>query len=224
MLWTALLLGLAGSLHCAGMCGPLALALPATGGGKVGFLAGRLAYNAGRLVTYAALGLVAGLVGGAFALAGLQRWISLAAGGLILCGLLFASRVGAATPAVHAVAWVKSRLAGLLRRRSLRTLGLLGMLNGILPCGLVYAACAGATTTSGPLAGAGYMALFGLGTVPMMLAVALAGWALPMAWRLRLQGFVPAVTALVAVLLIVRGLALGIPWLSPAPMSGAACH
>ena len=63
MLWTAFLLGLAGSLHCAGMCGPLALALPATGTGTVGYVTGRLAYNLGRLATYSVLGVVFGLLG-----------------------------------------------------------------------------------------------------------------------------------------------------------------
>lgn len=75
-LWTAFLLGLVGSAHCAGMCGPLALALPATGNTRGTFLAGRLLYNAGRLVTYAALGAAFGLLGQTFALAGFQRWIS----------------------------------------------------------------------------------------------------------------------------------------------------
>ena len=81
---TAFLLGLVGSLHCAGMCGPLALALPATGNTTPGYVLGRLAYNAGRIITYCALGIVFGLAGWTFLLAGLQRWVSIALGVAVL--------------------------------------------------------------------------------------------------------------------------------------------
>jgi len=224
MLWTAFLLGLAGSLHCAGMCGPLALALPATGGSAVGYTAGRLAYNGGRLVTYSVLGLLFGLVGRSLTLVGVQRWLSLAAGLLLLIGLLASRRAVWGGPMIQTVGWLKSALAALLRRRSSAALGLLGMLNGLLPCGLVYAACVGAAATGGVLAGLQYMALFGLGTVPLMLGISLSGRAVPVAWRFKLQRLVPVSLAVVATLLILRGLALGIPYLSPdLTADGAAC-
>jgi sulfite exporter TauE/SafE len=139
-LWTAFLLGLVGSLHCAGMCGPLALALPATGGTRVSFILGRAAYNFGRIATYCALGALFGLAGRTLALAGLQRWLSLGAGVAILVGLTVTSRYALNPPLAHAVAWLKSGLATMLRRRSLGSLWLLGALNGLLPCGLVYVA------------------------------------------------------------------------------------
>src|ERR1700675_4874711 len=91
-LWTAFLLGLVGSLHCAGMCGPLVLALPGTGNTSRSYILGRLAYNVGRLGVYGLLGAIFGLLGGTFALAGLQRWISLVAGAAILIGLLVSYR------------------------------------------------------------------------------------------------------------------------------------
>ena len=224
MLWTAFLLGLAGSLHCAGMCGPLALALPATGTGTVGYVTGRLAYNLGRLATYSLLGVVFGLLGKSLALIGVQRWLSLGAGCVILAGLLLSTRTGLGTPMVKAVGWLKSGFGALLRRRTLGSLGLMGLLNGLLPCGLVYAACAGAAATGSLGWGAAYMALFGLGTVPLMLGIGLSGKALPIALRFKLQQLAPLSLAVVGALLVLRGLALGIPYLSPDLAAGTCAH
>ncbi len=224
MLWTAFLLGLAGSLHCAGMCGPLALALPATGTGTVGYVTGRLAYNLGRLATYSLLGVVFGLLGKSLALIGVQRWLSLGAGCVILAGLLLSTRTGLGTPMVKAVVWLKSGFGALLRRRTLSSLGLMGLLNGLLPCGLVYAACAGAAATGSLGSGAAYMALFGFGTVPLMLGIGLSGKALPIALSFKLQQLAPLSLAVVGALLVLRGLALGIPYLSPDLAAGTCAH
>lgn len=223
MLWTAFLLGLAGSLHCAGMCGPLALALPATGPGRAGFLAGRLAYNAGRVATYILLGAVFGLVGRSLALVGIQRWVSLTAGALMLAALLFSTRFGTVGPLVNGVGRLKGLLGPLLRRRSIPSVGLLGLLNGLLPCGLVYAAGAAAATVGTVPGGMAYMGLFGLGTVPLMLALGLGAGAFPVALRLRLQRLVPVTLGIVGSLLVLRGLALGIPYLSPDLAGGTGC-
>jgi len=227
-LWTAFLLGLVGSLHCAGMCGPLALAMPATGGTRASFILGRAAYNFGRIFTYCSLGALFGLAGRTLALAGLQRWLSLGAGVVILVGLAVTSRYAVNTPLARAVAWLKSALATMLKRRSLGSLWLLGALNGLLPCGLVYVACAAAVATGGGLRGAGYMLAFGLGTVPMMLGIGLTGRKLQPALRFRLQRFIPASVALLGLLLILRGMSLGIPYLSPDLSGGRAqcpaCH
>src|SRR5437868_5245017 len=89
----AFLLGFVGSLHCAVMCGPLLLAIPTPGKNKTSFLFGRLVYHSGRLATYAAIGLVSGLLGRAIELAGLQRWLSIIAGTIILIGLFASSRL-----------------------------------------------------------------------------------------------------------------------------------
>ncbi|MBI3880533.1 MAG: sulfite exporter TauE/SafE family protein [Verrucomicrobia bacterium] len=224
-LWTAFLLGLVGSAHCAGMCGPLALALPPTGRSRATFVAGRLAYNLGRVITYSALGVVFGLIGQSLALAGLQRWVSVAAGAAILLSLLASSRFALGVPAINAVDWLKSGLGKLLQRRSLASVFALGLLNGLLPCGLVYVAAAAATASGDFLLGLESMAAFGLGTVPMMLAFGLMGPKLQFTLRFRLQHLVPASVAVVGMLLVLRGLALGIPYLSP-PTGGACalCH
>jgi len=224
--WTAFILGLVGSLHCAGMCGPLALALPSTGSGLPGFVAGRAAYNLGRILTYCVLGLIFGLVGRTLVLAGIQRWLSIGLGIVLLAGLLGSGRLGLSQPVVGIVKRLKDRMRILLSRRSVRALTLLGLLNGLLPCGLVYVACAGAANTGDVLAATAYMAAFGVGTIPLMLAIGLSGKLIPWSLRLQLRKAIPVSVFLLACLLILRGLSLGIPYVSPDLSAGGAacCH
>ena len=222
--WTAFILGLVGSLHCAGMCGPLALALPPAGNTAPGYVVGRVAYNLGRIATYCLMGVVFGLAGRTFVLAGVQRWVSIGLGVALLLGLFASRRLALWRPVTFAVNQLKSRMAGLLRRRTFAGLALLGLLNGLLPCGLVYVACAGAAATGGILAGVLYMAAFGAGTTPMMLAISLSGKLVPTSLRLLLVRAIPACIFLLATLLILRGMSLGIPYVSPVLSgSGASC-
>jgi uncharacterized protein len=193
----------------------LALALPPAGGSATGQLAGRLAYNLGRILTYGLLGIVFGLLGKTFFLAGVQRWASIALGLALLAGLFGSRRLALWRPVTLIVDQLKSRMSALLRRRSFAALGALGLLNGLLPCGLVYFAGAGAIATGGVWAGAAYMTAFGAGTVPMMLAIGLSGKLVPLSLRLKLVKVIPVSVFLLAVLLILRGLSLGIPCLSP---------
>lgn len=221
LIFTAFVLGFLGSLHCAGMCGPLALALPQTGSSPAAYTLGRLAYNGGRILTYCALGLAFGLLGKTFAMAGVQQWASIALGVALLAGLLASRKLAVWGPVTRVLQGIKAPMGRLLKRRSTLALGGLGMLNGLLPCGLVYVACAGAAATNGIVAGIQYMAVFGLGTLPMMLAISMSGRLVPMNLRLRLRGLIPASVFMLAALLILRGMALGIPYVSPkAPVSG----
>jgi hypothetical protein len=227
-LWTAFILGFAGSAHCAGMCGPLALALPRLEPTPWRHVAGRIAYHLGRVFTYGALGLVFGLLGRSLALVGVQRWVSIALGAALLAGVLAARVDIFRLPLLGAGTWVKSAMGHWLRRRGTGALAVLGALNGLLPCGLVYVACFGAAATGEVLTAIAYMLVFGLGTVPMMLGLSLAGGALPVPLRLRLQRAIPYCLAMVGLLLILRGLGLGIPYLSPnlaaAPAAATGCH
>ena len=217
----AFALGLFGSLHCAGMCGPLALALPASGGTRSALVAGRLAYNFGRIITYCLLGLLFGLIGKTLWLAGLQRGVSITLGVLLLAGLAASRKLALWRPVTALVEQLKSRMSVLLRQRSLVSLALLGVLNGLLPCGLVYVACTGATATGGVIAGAQYMVFFGLGTVPMLLAIGLSRKLVPISLRLKLLKAVPVSVFFLAALLILRGLALNIPFVSPPGLAGS---
>ena len=222
----ALALGLLGSLHCAAMCGPLMLALPVPPGGPARFVAGRILYQLGRVATYCLLGVVAGFAGKSIFLAGLQRSLSIGLGVAILLGWLLSKKVSLSAPVVRLVATLKAAMSAQLQRRSLRSLALLGLLNGMLPCGLVYAAMAGAMARGGLRDAIGFMAWFGLGTLPTMLGISLSGKLFPLALRLKLRRAIPLGVCLLAGLLILRGLALGIPYLSPDLSCGASgcCH
>lgn len=220
----AFVLGVLGSLHCAVMCGPLMLALPAPPGGPMRFVTGRILYQFGRIVTYALLGVMAGLVGRSLFLIGLQRWLSIALGLAVLAGFFVSKKIALSAPAMQLVGALKRTMSGQLRKKDFRSLLLLGMLNGLLPCGLVYVALAGAAAGGGLGAGIGYMTFFGLGTLPTMLSVSLWGRAVPGPLRWQLRRLIPVGVCGLAVLLILRGMALGIPYLSPDLAAGApAC-
>jgi sulfite exporter TauE/SafE len=220
----AIALGLLGSLHCAAMCGPLLLALPVPAGGAGRFVAGRVVYQIGRVTTYCLLGVVAGMIGKSIFVFGLQRGLSVALGVAILAGFFLSKKIAVSATVVRLVARLKSAMSTQLRQRGFRALALLGMLNGLLPCGLVYVALAGAVSRGGLAGGVIYMACFGLGTLPTMLGIGLFGKAFPASLRLKLRAAIPAGVCLVAGLLILRGMALGIPYVSPALVAGApAC-
>jgi len=228
LIWTAFLLGLVGSLHCAGMCGPLLLALAKARPRTVQKSTGRVFYHLGRVASYCGIGLLLGLLGHVAAPAGFQRWLSMALGVVLLAGLLVASKFTLAAPVLKWVGWLNSSMRGLLQRNSLASQAMMGALNGLLPCGLVYVAAVGATATGHPLTGATYMALFGLGTWPMMLGIHFAGHRLPLPSRLSLGSVTRTAVFLMAVLLILRGLELGIPFVSPdlsdASSGSSGCH
>jgi len=222
------MLGFAGSLHCAGMCGPIVLAMPAIGLNAMTQVAGRLAYNGGRVFTYGLLGILFGLFGQMLSMVGVQRWVSIGAGAVILLGLFaWPLRTGTLFVA-RPVARLKSALGALLHRRTVGSQFLFGGLNGLLPCGLVYVACAAATTTGSVISGLQYMLVFGLGTVPMMLGLGLAGRFLHARLQGRMRRVIPVALAVMGFLLILRGMSLGIPYLSPDLSAGAAegscCH
>ncbi len=221
MVWAGFLVGILGSFHCLGMCGPIALALPTSGGAAWSAWVTRLAYNAGRVTTYAALGALLGLLGQGLSLAGPQQYVSIGAGALmLLLALIPNHRLNGFNPLARLTGRVKQGLGKLFQQRSAGSLYLLGVLNGLLPCGLVYVALAGAIATGHVLGGAAYMALFGLGTVPALLTLSLAGHLIRPTWRQRLYRLVPVVVGVMGVMLIVRGLNLGIPYLSPELQTG----
>lgn len=219
----AFALGLLGSLHCAAMCGPLMLALPVPPGGPARFILGRTVYQLGRIATYSLLGVVAGLMGKSILFIGLQRWLSIALGVGILGGFLLSKKVSLSAPVVRVVTRLKAAMSVQLQRRSFRALVLLGMLNGLLPCGLVYVAMAGAVSRGTIPGGVMYMAAFGLGTLPTMLGISLSGKLFPMTLRMRLRRAIPVGVCVLAGLLILRGMALGIPYVSPDLAAGGCC-
>lgn len=219
ILFSALILGLAGSFHCAGMCGPIAIALPLHGNNFFQKLFGGTLYNIGRTVTYGIFGALFGLLGQGIQLVGFQQKVSVIMGVFMIIAALFPSifrnKNSANKSWLNFVSRLKKAIGKLFSVRTFSSLFFIGMLNGLLPCGLVYMAVAGAIGTGEVLTGALYMILFGLGTLPMLLAISLAGNFMSLAVRNRINKLIPVLVVVVGMFFILRGLSLGIPYLSP---------
>lgn len=226
-LWlSALVLGAAGSAHCIGMCGPIALAVPSIGPGRGARALSTALLNGGRLTTYALLGLAFGGFGQGLRLAGLQQGVSIIAGALLLFAAFTPSLLERSAAQGQIGLWLarlRGSMARHLRRSSPEAIWASGALNGLLPCGLVYTAALGAATTGSAVDGAILMLLFGLGTVPALVAVRFGGAFLSVPWRGKLRRLSPVVVGAMGLLLILRGSRLDIPYLSPAvPMAAHA--
>ena len=211
--------GAFGSVHCVGMCGPLALSLPGKHQPRWQFWAERGLYNLGRAVTYSLLGVLVGAAGQVVSLAGAQQGLSVGIGVI----MILAATVPWVSRQVQRIEQTPSAFLGrvmkpigtLYRTGGPTAMLIVGLLNGLLPCGFVYAALATAVTTGSVAQSTVFMAGFGLGTGPAMLGVSLLGRVASTQLRTRLQRLVPIGLALVGLLLILRGLGLG-SMLSPA--------
>ena len=228
---TGLVLGLAGSLHCVGMCGPLSLGLPVhetSPGRRTTALA---LYHAGRILMYATLGLIFGLLGRKFYLAGLQQELSIALGAVLLLIAVqhFVFRY-TYQPAFIRKFYnqLQQAMIKLMKRTSWTNYLLFGSLNGLLPCGMVYVAVEAAMSTNNVLSGTVMMASFGLGTLPALFALGLFGLLMKLPLRNHLRKLSPYFVLVIGMALILRGLSLGIPFLSPvmenAPQPALICH
>lgn len=220
MLWigSAIFIGLAGSLHCVGMCGPLMLALPGSKQMTARFVAGRGLYHLGRTVSYSLLGLMLGLFGEGVSFIGMQRGLSILLAIALLLALFIPSWENKLTqiPLFKKVfGMLRNSLGKALQNQNLPTLFNTGILNGFLPCGMVYLALAGALVLPFWWQSVAFMALFGLGTWPATMALTLAGNFIPREQINRFRPLVQAAAIVLIILLMVRGLDLGIPYLSP---------
>lgn len=227
--FTPILLGLAASLHCVGMCGPLMLALPLDAAGKRYVARQMLTYHAGRILTYAALGVFFGLVGKGIALAGFQKGLSVGAGVLMLAMAFMAWRFEQLVTNLPGFGkftrGVQLRIGSLLKKNSGGAIFGVGLLNGLLPCGMVYAALAGAIATTRGAEGGLFMALFGVGTLPLMLAVSILGRSFGFSFRQKIRVAQPLLLTLAGLLLLQRGLQLDLSLFESAmPKAGYECH
>lgn len=219
MTYTAFIFGLLGSLHCLGMCGPIAFMLPVDRSSALKRNLQIGTYHFGRLFSYGLLGALFGLMGKGFSLFGLQQGLSIAVGILmILVAVLPESKLrkfSIIAPIYKALAWVKGQLGSMFKKRSWDSFLTIGFLNGLLPCGLVYLALFGAMASGMAKDGAFYMVLFGLGTVPLMTSAVYLGNYLKPELRKRIRAWIPIVVGLMGILFVLRGLGLGIPYISP---------
>ena len=225
--WIAFLVGLFGSVHCVGMCGPLAFAVPVKQDNWLLLVFDKVIYNFGRIITYTFLGLLIGFAGRQLWLYGLQQGVSIVSGVLILMAAftrIFKLRFSnnkffsiLTLPFNRSISYALQHRAGHL---------IIGLLNGFLPCGFVYLALVGAVNTSSPLFAAEYMLCFGLGTFPLMLiATVSSAFAGPLVRR-RINKVIPFFMVFLGIWFVLRGLNLNIPYLSPAKniASGVDCR
>jgi len=201
------------------MCGPIAFALPVDRTNKPKMIFQTFLYHFGRLISYALIGLIFGSLGKGLYLAGFQQRLSILAGILMIAFILIPvnlfNKYNFSKPLYKFVSYVKTKLGFYLKRRTNSTFFSIGFFNGFLPCGLVYMALIGAIAGSSAINGAFYMFLFGLGTVPMMSIAVLLGNFLKVSIRNKIQKVIPVFVVIIGLLFILRGLGLGIPYISP---------
>lgn len=233
MLISALILGLLGSLHCVGMCGPIAFMLPVDRSNSFKKVSQVGIYHFGRLLAYSIIGLVFGLVGKSLYIFGIQQQLSIIIGILMIVIVILPHKTigkyNLSKPLYKVISKVKSGLGKALKKKTADTFLTIGFLNGFLPCGLVYMAVFGAIATGSLVEGSLYMVLFGLGTIPLMTTAIYLGKFLNSTIKQRIQKAIPVFIVIIGALFILRGLGLGIPYLSPAPIvemasSALECH
>lgn len=233
MLYTALLFGLISSFHCIGMCGPIAMMLPVDHKNPTKKAAQILTYHLGRLTAYGTLGLLFGLVGKGLYLAGMQQKISIIVGVFMILIVLIPEKVFAkynfSRPIYKVISNVKSSLGNQFKKKTPDAIFTIGLLNGFLPCGLVYAALFGALAMQNVGLGVSYMLLYGLGTIPLMSAVVYVANFLTIPFRNKIQKIIPIVTILIGTLFVLRGMGLDIAYVSPSDLhlfvqETANCH
>lgn len=233
MLATAFALGLLGSLHCVGMCGPIAFMLPVDRSNSFKKVTQIAIYHFGRLLAYSLIGLVFGIVGKSLYIFGLQQQLSIIIGVLMIVLVIIPyktiGKYNLSKPLHRLISKVKSSLGKALKNKTADTFLTIGFLNGFLPCGLVYMAVFGAIATGNLAEGSLYMVLFGLGTIPLMTTAIYIGKFLNSSVKQRIQKAIPIFVVVIGALFIVRGLGLGIPYISPEPTIEVAssvmnCH
>jgi len=223
------LLGIISSFHCVGMCGVFAFSLPVSpAASSHKKLLGILLYNGGRAITYGLMGLLFGAVGRRFYIAGLQQVLSIIAGivTLLIVLLVLFNRRSIQLRIFNR--WIQVLIGKALRSKSNYALLFIGLANGLLPCGMVYFALTGAVATGSIMGGFSFMLAFGVGTFPLMIAVSYFGQFLTLNTRNLVKKVTPYIMLGMSILLIVRGMNLGIPYLSPAFSNTSAnaisCH
>lgn len=223
MLISALIFGLLGSFHCVGMCGPIAFMLPVDQTNAYRKVIQISIYHLGRLLSYSIIGLVFGLIGKGLYLFGFQQQLSMIIGVTMIIIVLIPyntfNKYNFSKPVYKIISKVKSGLGTALKKKTLDTFLTIGFLNGFLPCGLVYMAVFGAMASGNALEGSAYMTLFGIGTIPLMTSAIYFSNFIKGAMRQKIQKAIPVFVVLIGVLFILRGLGLGIPYISPAPVT-----
>ena len=198
MLWSAIILGLLGSFHCIGMCGPIAFLLPVDRSNPLRKTIQIFLYHFGRILAYSSIGLIFGLIGKSASM-------------------------------FRVVSKIKTALGNELKKKTPDTFLTIGFLNGFLPCGLVYVAIFASVALGNVWESSLYMALFGVGTIPLMTTAIYLGSMITGSVKSKIRRAIPVFVVIFGCLFILRGMGLGIPYISPKQMvetvdSNYQCH
>jgi len=222
MCFSALLLGLLGSFHCIGMCGPIAMVLPVHAEKPLPRVLKIFLYHTGRLIAYGTIGLVFGLLGKGLFLSGFQQRLSIIIGVLMILYTIIPAKkltyFKFTTPLYLFIGKIKNALGKRLKNKNYGSLFIIGFLNGYLPCGTVYMALAGAIAMASPQQGALYMIIYGLGTIPLMTMIIYFKTLFSLKFRNKIQKAIPYFVFTIGLLFILRGMGIGIPYISPSPI------
>jgi len=201
------------------MCGPILLALPSGSNTDIKFIAGRIFYNLGRVITYSLFGLFFGFIGKGFAIFGFQRWVSISIGIIVLIYIFLPLKFKKVFLNIHFFSYITGKLkllfGKLFQKKSLSAMLLIGIINGLLPCGFVYMGIAGSLAMGDAFRGMLFMTLFGLGTIPAMLTSSFIFNYISLSTRQKIIRLLPVFAIILALIFILRGLNLGIPYISP---------
>lgn len=233
MLLSAFILGILGSFHCVGMCGPIAFMLPVDRTNTLKKILQISMYHLGRLLAYSLIGLVFGLIGKSLFIFGYQQQLSIGIGLFMILLVVVPKNIlgefNISKPIYKTIFRIKTALGTALKKKTMDTFLTIGFLNGFLPCGLVYMALFAAMASGNAASGSLQMVVFGLGTIPLMTTAIYLSHFLKGKARQRIQKAIPVFILVIGILFILRGLGLGIPYLSPAPVyqlvsNGIDCH
>jgi len=206
-----------------GMCGPIAMMLPVDRTNEAKKVTQIMTYHLGRIISYSILGLFFGLLGRGLFLAGFQQKMSILVGILMITAVVVPEKVFAqynfSKPVFKVISQVKVKLGAQFKKKTYGSLFTIGLLNGFLPCGLVYVALFGAIAMQQVHLSVFYMALYGVGTIPLMSLVVYVSNVMTLPVRNTIQKLIPMVIIGVGVLFVLRGMGLDIPFVSPSNVS-----
>lgn len=233
----ALSLGFLGSFHCIAMCGPLHMSLLGNRKYSKNFIISKIFFNAGRIVTYGLLGIIIGLLGKSLPLYEIQKVVSIITGILIILIYFLPKLTGKEIEIPFLNKFVIKQMSSLMAKTRKAKISIskyfgIGIINGLLPCGLVYAALIASFAQGGILESSLFMIIFGLGTFPAMFFIILLGsWAKKIISKFpRLNYLTSFFILLIGIMFILRGANLGIKYISPKNLdvdnteSTKSCH
>lgn len=208
MTGAAFILGMLGSVHCAGMCGPLSLLIPAGSVTADRRIAGLLLYNLARILVYTLLGFVTGWAGYLVSLSGAGAWLMLLAALLLLLSgvfSLFSRNLLDRIPVPDRwMQHLRHFFRPFFRQKNYWAYIGMGTFNALIPCGLLYTALLAAVAEAHPLQSAGFMLMFGLGTVPAMMSAQYLLQFIRQEWRTCLRRALPLASIVLALFMIYR--------------------